>query len=898
MPQTAIQVKNEATTIDIIRGMIEAGNLCLPASSKTKYCDGINWGKYKAPISTDQFNALSNGFDGVCIITGQRSGNLEVLDFDKKIDSKVFNELLIAYKDQVESEAPGLFEKLPIEKTQSIGRHIAYKCSEAKIPGNRKLAFAKVVVDGPGKHEYRGDTYTAHQDHDGQWFIYPCVIETRGEGGLVVCYPTPGYELTQGSMDQIPDISAHERDVLIRSAKVFNQYIEPARVVTGGQDLSSDELRPGDDFIQRGDIWPTLEKHEWVIVSTVGNYTRIRRPGKADGWSASLIDGKILYVFSTNTEFEPECGYTIFAVYAILEHGGDFRAAAKDLAAHGYGDQKPEQSSEAPLPAPPRFPLDVLPPYFQESIRQAVKAFSVPPEVPAATLLSLVGALIGRSRAVVVKSGWTEHSNLYVVLVAPSGMGKSPCVRTFMKSIFRIEKKRFDEFQQALAQYQEEMNARKRMKKDELGPAPEKPAWEQIYVEDATEEALTDALSANEKGILWYVDEISGLIMNLGRYRNDGKSDGPKARLMSAYDSGPWKRTRKSGDNAFISHACLSILGTLQPALLTSLFDDIDAASGFLPRFIFVRAEPSGPPLWTDESFDGEYRQRIDHLVESLIDIKMKDGEEPAYVRMTRQAQELYRQWYDEQAMEPWIDFDAHQYEALSAKLRGQCARLALILHVLECHAQGLDDTQPIQPATMERALTLANWIKAHQRHVWQALAKPEQITQSSPIEKRIAAAIVDLEGEVSEGKLPISRITEQVNNGAEKAYQVKSETVGKGLKKIGLHSSKGTGGKRFVHISGQKLESLKQTASPATTATFSEMTRDSGGWQVQGNRHYCHQGPKEGMAGVAGEKDLPLHENPHESSENGRCGSSGGSEGAENNFDFNDAPAQRWAKI
>jgi hypothetical protein len=51
-------------------------------------------------------------------------------------------------------------------------------------------------------------------------------------------------------------------------------------------------------------------------------------------------------------------------------------------------------------------------------------------------------------------------------------------------------------------------------------------------------------------------------------------------------------------------------------------------------------------------------------------------------------------------------------------------------------------------------------------------------------------------------------------------------------------------------------------------------------------------------MAGVAGEKDLPLHENPHESSENGRCGSSGGSEGAENNFDFNDAPAQRWAKI
>ncbi|MFO7802065.1 MAG: DUF3987 domain-containing protein [Desulfovermiculus sp.] len=892
MTQTQMDVNCELSKTDIIRGIIKAGCLCLPASSNTKYCYGLKWSEYKKPLSLEQFNALSNGFDGICIITGQRSGNLEVLDFDKKIDPHIFNELLIEYKDLVESEAPGLFEKLVIEKTQSGGRHIFFKCPGEKISGNTKLSFDKVEVDGPGQHEHFGDTYTARQNHEGKWCIYPCVVETRGEGGLIVCYPTPGYELTQGKIDQVPDISAHERDILIRCAQAFNQYIEPERMVTGGQKLDSEELRPGDDFTQREDIIPTLKKHGWLVVSTVGNYTRIRRPGKADGWSASLIDGKILYVFSTNTEFEPERGYTIFAVYAILEHGGDFRAAAKDLAAQGYGDQKQEQSLEAPLPAPPSFPLDVLPFYFQESIQQAVKAFSVPPEVPAATLLSLVGALIGRSRAAVVKSGWTEHPNLYIVIVAPSGMGKSPCVRAFMKSIFREEKRRFDEFQQALAQYQEEMNARKRMKQNELGPPPEKPTWKQIYVEDATEEALTDALSANAKGILWYVDEISGLIMNLGRYRNDGKSDGPKARLMSAYDSGPWKRTRKSGDNAFISHACLSILGTLQPALLPNLFADIDAASGFLPRFIFVRAEPSGPPLWTDESFDGEYRERIDQLVGDLMSREM--GEEPAYIGLTTEAQPLYREWYNEQAREPWVNFDAQQYEALSAKLRGQCARLALILHVLECHAQGMDDTQPIQPATMERALILANWIKAHQRNVWQALTQSEQITHSSPIEKRIAAAIGDLEGEISEGKLPISRITEQVNNGAEKAYQVKPETVGKGLKKIGLHSSKGTGGKRLVHISEQKLESLKQTASPATTATFSEMTRSAGGWHVQENRHYCHQGPKEGMAGVAGEKDLPLSGNKHESRESGRCGSSGRSEGTENKLDFNNAKPQR----
>src|SRR6056297_3390951 len=79
---------------DQVKRIIEAHCLCLPASSKTKYCDGITWGNYKQPITLDQFNTLGNGFDGCCIITGKRSGNLEVKDFDPKIDQQAFNEIL------------------------------------------------------------------------------------------------------------------------------------------------------------------------------------------------------------------------------------------------------------------------------------------------------------------------------------------------------------------------------------------------------------------------------------------------------------------------------------------------------------------------------------------------------------------------------------------------------------------------------------------------------------------------------------------------------------------------------------------------------------------------------------------------------------------------------------
>ena len=49
----------------------------------------------------------------------------------------------------------------------------------------------------------------------------------------------------------------------------------------------------------------------------------------------------LLYVFSSNAApFEPEKGYSKFAVYALLNHGGDFTAAARALAAEGYGGQR------------------------------------------------------------------------------------------------------------------------------------------------------------------------------------------------------------------------------------------------------------------------------------------------------------------------------------------------------------------------------------------------------------------------------------------------------------------------------------------------------------------------------------------------------------------------------
>jgi hypothetical protein len=75
-------------------------------------------------------------------------------------------------------------------------------------------------------------------------------------------------------------------------------------------------------------------------VRVVDEETYWRRPGKrGPGHSATTNYRGLdyLYVFSVATVFEPEKAYSKFAAYTILEHGGDFSAAARTLAAQGYG---------------------------------------------------------------------------------------------------------------------------------------------------------------------------------------------------------------------------------------------------------------------------------------------------------------------------------------------------------------------------------------------------------------------------------------------------------------------------------------------------------------------------------------------------------------------------------
>ena len=104
--------------------------------------------------------------------------------------------------------------------------------------------------------------------------------------------------------------------------------------------------RPGDDFNARAtndDTAALLESHGWRVTRSTSHRWKAKRPGKNNpGISATIghYGPGVLHVFTSNAApFEAGRAYKPFGVLALLDFGGDFKEAARDLAKRGFGDK-------------------------------------------------------------------------------------------------------------------------------------------------------------------------------------------------------------------------------------------------------------------------------------------------------------------------------------------------------------------------------------------------------------------------------------------------------------------------------------------------------------------------------------------------------------------------------
>lgn len=309
---------------DKAKEYLRAGLSVIPVSSSK--IPRVGWTKYqKESMTEEEAQKVFDSSPGLAIICGEISGSLEVIDVDCKYDltGSLWEDYIALLKDNL---YPVLFTALVIARTKSGGYHIYYRSEE--IGRNDKLARRPATP----QELQAGDKVKV-------------LIETRGEGGYVVAPPTPGYEYIQGDPQNIPIISPQDRALILNIARSFNEIPEEAPVIhrpTPSAPYTQEGLSPFEDYNLRGDVIGLMERHGWKVVGGRGEKIYLLRPGQTDSKTSGNYhtSKRLLWIWSTSTEFNSEKAYPPSNIYALLECGGDLSEASRRLYGEGYGDRR------------------------------------------------------------------------------------------------------------------------------------------------------------------------------------------------------------------------------------------------------------------------------------------------------------------------------------------------------------------------------------------------------------------------------------------------------------------------------------------------------------------------------------------------------------------------------
>ncbi|WP_134324697.1 phage/plasmid primase, P4 family [Cumulibacter soli] len=355
----------------------DAGACVLPAANDGSKRPAVSWKQYQSERpARDELARMLHDTDGIGVLCGHVSGNLEMIELEgRAVADSLGARLAQLLADNGFSDLWTRITSGYVEQTPSGGVHYLYRV-DGEVRGNTKLA----------------------RDCAGE-----ATIETRGAGGWVVIAPSAGrthptgkpWRVLVGGPATVPVITEDERDALHAIAAMLDETPpreEPHQPAATGilaqideQPASIGGKRPGDDFNERATWDDILTPHGWQKAHRLGRGHAWTRPGKhvRDGTSATTnqaADGvDRFYVFSSSTDFDTETPYTKYAAYTLLNHGGDYKAAAKQLAKDGYGEQR----RLAIVPTAP--PLTETPTVSIETDGTSAKIVELSPTIDAST---------------------------------------------------------------------------------------------------------------------------------------------------------------------------------------------------------------------------------------------------------------------------------------------------------------------------------------------------------------------------------------------------------------------------------------------------------------------------------------------------------------------------------
>ncbi|MBI1821142.1 MAG: DUF3987 domain-containing protein [Nitrospirae bacterium] len=364
--------------------------------------------------------------------------------------------------------------------------------------------------------------------------------------------------------------------------------------------------------------------------------------------------------------------------------------------------------------------------------------------------MTQISSVVGSSCSIQPKinDDWRVIPNLWGAIIANPGEMKTPAIQEAIKPLVKLESKAFEDFSMGQKTHEidlmeskakrdaEEQRMKKAVRHDnstEISQIknrlqnmsqPASPMCRRYQVNDSTVAKLSEIMAQNQRGLLYFRDELIALLSSLDKEGNEAD----RAFFLETWNGNGNFTTDRIGRGTIRNeNLCLSILGGIQPQKLESyLFRAIKGGEndGLIQRFQMM-VYPDRRKTWHPADFkpDLQARERVSKIIETLANLDftnagaITNGTMAPHFQFDSEAQTIFFEWWTQLETEKiTIDDQPIIIEHLS-KYRKLMPSLALLFHLVDV-ADGRKTGQVSKQATI-LAVQWCNYLEGHARRIY-----------------------------------------------------------------------------------------------------------------------------------------------------------------------------------
>lgn len=326
---------------------------------------------------------------------------------------------------------------------------------------------------------------------------------------------------------------------------------------------------------------------------------------------------------------------------------------------------------------PNSFPVEVFPAPIQDIVIETNKCLGFPIPFIISSIFWSFGLAIGNTRCVTLNGSKTSKANLWIIIVAHRGIGKSAPLEWAIKPFEALEAKYYLEYK----------NSREVWKNTSSDFKSDPPIRKKIIVDDYTIETLAYTHTNNPRGTGVVNDELIGWLKTI--LDNNSKN---KGKWLSLWNGGKLDVIRMSREENFLPTTFIPVIGTTQPSKLKEFLTDDNIGDGLADRILFINAEDEVNKPFSKLILSNEVEASWHNIINRALEIELEYDEyqNPKSKKLTysSEAKEYLLNWQEETVIfrnkklkeNPVIN----DYLRAYAKHDDYVQRFALILQIMD----------------------------------------------------------------------------------------------------------------------------------------------------------------------------------------------------------------------